>query len=145
MLYLHLNSSVRRNVSHVQCGVSRAPAVQCEMGISGAAGGQLCPEMWLLSLSCWQNPPQLPCAPGRAGLAWFCSGCALPCMATSATTLSWARPGLSPGWLCSSAGSHPDTAPVLQPCLRSDVGTAKPSSNHSENQLNSVTKKITLV
>lgn len=47
--------------------------------------------------------------------------------------------------VCLSASSHLNTTPVWQPCLSVDAGTAKPSSNHLENQLYLVTKKITLV
>lgn len=100
---------------------------------------------WNVASPLWgaAESPQ-SCPVPQAELGWACSGLsALP--SATAPRLSWEGHGLSPGWLCLSAALHPNPAPVLQPFLSSGVGTAQPLSNHSENQLNLVTKKITLV
>lgn len=110
----------------VQCSVKWAFQEQQE--------GSCALKCGLPSLSCWQIPPAALCPrQSWAGFALF--WCALPSMAPSATTLC-------PGWLCSPVfTSWHSSCPAALP----QQGCGNSQANHSENQLNLETKKITLV
>lgn len=147
---------MRRNVylkngENVQCGVSWAHIVRLKWASwkQQEQEGRCALKRGSPSINCWQNPLRADLGP-RQSSAGHCTGFVLfwicpPLHGHRCHHADLGAPGLSPGWLCLSAGSHLSAAPVLQPFLSSDVGTAKPSSNHLENQLNLVTKKITLV